>query len=322
MKQLLFVAILAVAAFVGVSALPHSSAAAPNPAYWPDLAPGCFDVTGDGKVDLANDILGVVLHYNATALSEDINLPPYSLLYDVSGGGIVDLSNDILGAVLAYDDDGVPDCPLIDRQVILATAATMKYQDPQVAFDDGYGYGSQYIPQMGIHLVNPDFQTTYTMFYDEGELGKAPEDQLHQLTHPVGLVYSDAGGNIPETLIGVWYITPVQAVCDFYGIPGPCYPSLTVQPVGFGETNTDEDNPDLILNPVSNGWHTHTGLCIKGWDTVNALVTGENVSQGSCLSHSDYWFSTYGWMMHMYNFVPNPEGRFRKWNTNPILPLP
>lgn len=309
MKRLLLVIALAVVALAGVSALPRSSEAV-NPVNWPALAPGCFDVSGDGYVDLANDILGVILHLGTTPADAD-----YALLYDVTGGGIVDLSTDVLGTVLAYDTY----CSLIDTQVIAATVATMKYQNPAVAFADGYTWGSQYVTQMGIHLYNQSYLSTYTTFYDGSpeNLALPPDQQNHQLTHPYGLVYSDAGGNQPGQLIGVWYIVPTQDVCDFQAVPGPCQ-DANVMPVGFGLTNTDEDNPDPEL--FQSGWHTHTGLCVRDFGTVNAAVTGENTTEGACLSHSDQWFSLYGWMMHMYNFVPNPEGRFMKWNANPELP--
>ncbi len=309
MRRLLLVVAVAVAVFVGVSALPRSGEAG-NISTWPDLAPGCFDVTGDGYVDLANDIFGVIMKYQTQPGDAD-----YSLLYDVSGGGIVDLTNDIFGTVQAYDTY----CSLIDTQVIAATVATMKYRDPAVAFADGYTWGSQYIPNMGIHLYNESYLQTYTTFYDGSlaNLALPPDQQNHQLTRPFGLVYSNAGGNQPGQLIGVWYIDPTQDLCDFHTVPGPCQ-SPSVMPVGFGLTNTDEDNPDPA--PFQSGWHTHTGLCVRDFGTVNAAVTGENTSEASCLSHSDHWFSLYGWMMHLYNFVPNPDGRFMKWNTNPDLP--
>ncbi|MCH7699286.1 MAG: hypothetical protein IH865_10165 [Chloroflexi bacterium] len=309
MRRLFLVLAIAVVGLVSLSALPRSGEAGNIPT-WPDLAPGCFDVTGDGYVDLANDIFGVIMKYQTQPGDAD-----YSLLYDVSGGGVVDLTNDILGTIQAYDTY----CDLIDTQVILATVATMKYQDPAVAFADGYTWGSQDVPQMGIHLYNMDYLNTYTTFYDDSPMNLAmhPEQQEHQLTHPYGLVYSNAGGNQPGQLIGVWYVVPTQDVCDFQAVPGPCQ-DPNVMPVGFGLTNTDEDNPDPA--PFQSSWHTHTGLCVRDFGTVNAAVTGENTSESNCLSHSDQWFSLYGWMMHLYNFVPNPDGRFMKWNTNPDFP--
>ena len=308
MRRMLFVVAIAVAVFVGVSALPRSGEAG-NLAYWDDLAPGCFDVTGDGYVDLANDIFGVIMKYQTQPGDAD-----YSLLYDVSGGGVVDLTNDILGTIQAYDTY----CDLIDTQVIAATVAIMKYRDPAVAFADGYTWGSQYVSQMGIHLYNVSYLQTYTTFYDDSPMNLAmhPEQQAHQLTHPFGLVYSDDGGNQPGELIGAWYIVPTPDVCAVYAVQGPCQDE-GVMPVGFGLTNTDEDNPDPA--PFQSAWHTHNGICVWNVNTVNALV-GENVPEGACQGSENIWFPLYGWMMHLYNFVPNPEGRFMKWNTNPDLP--
>ena len=309
MKRLLFVLLIAVVGVVGVSALPGSSSAVHElPAVWPDLSPGCYDVNGDGLVDLPNDILGVIQKFNARWGDDN-----YSLLYDVSGGGVIDLPNDVLGVILAFNPSGPSDCTDIDIQATLATVATMKYRDPQVAFDDGYTWGSQYIGNMGIHLYNEDILTDFPTFYDGSpeNLALPPDQQEHQLTRPFGLVYSDAGGNQPGVLIGLWYVVPTPDVCAFHAVPGPCQ-DIGDEPDGYGGAG-DEDN-------IGETWHTHTGLCVRDWGTVFALVTGENTSQNNCLNHSDYWFSTYGWMMHFYNFVPNPDGRFTKWNSNPAVP--
>ena len=64
MKRLLLVLLIAVAGVAGISALPRSTTAGSAlPAVWPDLSPGCYDVSGDGLVDLPNDILGVIQQY-------------------------------------------------------------------------------------------------------------------------------------------------------------------------------------------------------------------------------------------------------------------
>ena len=310
MKRLLVAVLFVVAGVVGISTLPSSTTAVHElPSVWPDLSPGCYDVNGDGLVDLPNDILGVIQHFNAKWGDDN-----YSLLYDVTGGGVIDLPNDVLGTILAFNPSGPSDCTFIDIQATLATVATMKYQDPSVAFADGYTWASQYIGNMGIHLYNESVLTDLLPFYDGSpeNLALPPDEQNHQLTRPFGLVYSDAGGNQPGALIGLWYVVPTPDVCDFHVVPGTCQ-DISVEPDGFGTTNTDEDN-------LGDAWHTHTGLCVRDWTTVSALVTGEGLSESQCLSHSDYWFSTYGWMMHFYNFVPNPDGRFIKWNSNPDVP--
>ncbi len=306
MRQVTWVAAVAVVALLWLS-LPQQPSFAGNIPNWPDLSPNCNDISGDGYVDLSNDILGVIQRYSAEWGDDD-----YALLYDVSGGGVIDLSNDILGVIQSYDTT----CSLIDTQVVQATLAVMKYQDPAVAFADGYTYGGQYVSQMGIHLVNSAYQLQYTTFYD-------PATGEDQLRHPVGLVYSETypGSMVPDVFLGPWYNIAVPAVCDFYSMPGPCQ-DVNVQPVGFGTTNTDEDNQDPAGPQAA--WHTHAGLCVAGWGTVNAMdwELGPG-SEQTCYDppyNANIWFSTYGWMMHLYSFVPNPDGRFMLWNTNPNFP--
>ena len=282
-----------------MSAPPRPASAGPA---WPPLL-NCPDVTGDGPVDF-DDFLALLSNYGTSYPD-----PDYLLLYDWAPNGAVDFF-DFLVLLQNYGQT----CPLIESQVALATLAAMKYRDPTQAFADGYTWGSQYVPQMGVHLINPTIQIQYTNFYD-------PVNGEDQLRHPVGLVYSETspGSNQPDELVGVWYVVPVQAVCDFYVMPGPCQ-SNTDSPVGFGETNTDEDNTNL--NAIQQGWHTHAGLCVRDWGTIDAAVVGEGGSESNCYGprSGDYWFSTYGWMMHLYNFIPNPDGRFMKWNANPDFP--
>ena len=116
----------------------------------------------------------------------------------------------------------------------------------------------------------------------------------------------------PDELIGGWYLVPTEEVCAVYGIPGPCQ-SNAEQPLGFGLTNTDEDNQDPPA--AQQGWHTHPWLCVWNWGTTSALVL-ENVAQQDCETSGGIWFSTYGWMLHLYNVIPNPAGRFMLWNSN------
>ncbi len=301
MKRLILVLAITVVAVFAVSGSPRQASA--GPALPPLL--NCPDVTGDGPVDFF-DFLALLQNYGTEYPDAD-----FYYLYDWAPNGAVDFF-DFLVLLQNYNQT----CPLMESQVTLATLAAMKYRDPAQAFADGYTWGSQYVPQMGVHLINATFQNQYPNFYD-------PVNGEDQLRHPVGLVYSETspGSNQPDELIGVWYVLPVQAVCDFYAIAEPCQ-SNTVSPVGFGETNTDEDNQDPP--GPEQGWHTHSGLCVAGWGTIDAEVweLGPG-SQNSCLNpprNGDAWFSTYGWMMHLYNFIPNPEGRFMLWNTNPNFP--
>ena len=118
--------------------------------------------------------------------------------------------------------------------------------------------------------------------------------------------------DVPDQLIGMWYAIPIPEVCAVYGIWGPCQ-DVDTQPIGYGTTNTDEDNQ--ALNAVQKTWHKHNGLCVWNVGTTQAL-TAENMPEADCLAVSGLWFSTFGWMSHLYNFIPNQDGRFRMWSTN------
>ena len=81
-------------------------------------------------------------------------------------------------------------------------------------------------------------------------------------------------------------------------------------------------------------WHEHQGLCGANYGTTSAFfidmypagdpTTATAADEALCLSGGIfpcgvggcYFFYTYGWMMHLYNFIPNPEGRFMLWNSN------
>ena len=289
MKQMtLFLAVLLIGLFASA---PRPAAAIEN---WPALL-NCSDVNADGNVNII-DIGWLVVKFGTEYPNDD-----YLLLYDLSGDGYVNII-DIGTAVLEFGDS----CPLIETQVAAATLAVSKYRDPAVAAADGYIQASQYVQNMGIHMINIVNQVTYPNCCDIGS----------QLEHPVGLLYKETspGSGVAGELIGLWYIVPVPAVCNLYGIPGPCQP-IDTQPVGFGETNTDEDNLDPDGAGPQRGWHTHPSLCTWGVGSTSAF-TQENVAEDVCQSTGGVWFSTFGWMNHLYNFIPNPAGRFQNWNCN------
>ena len=289
---------------VSASALPRPAAAIEN---WPPLL-DCSDVNADGVVNVI-DIGWIVSKFGTVYPSDD-----YLLLYDVSGGGAVN----VLDIATVIQDFG-QSCSLANTQVAQATLAmTGAYggpdlRDPQNALDAGYEKSSQPVPQMGVHLFNETYMAAWP---DCCGLGLPGDPDESQLIHPVGLVYTaDSSGPMGlGDLIGAWYMQPNDVVCVYYGIPTPCQ-SDSVQPVGFGKTNDDEDNLDPDGGGPQGGWHGHTGLCIWNWGTANATVT-EGASQASCEGSGGIWFSTYAWMLHTYNFVPNPAGRFQKWNSN------
>ena len=279
------------------------------PDEWPALL-NCPDVDADTGVSAA-DISHVVIKFGTHVVKDSGGMflpgPDYMLLYDLDGGGNVGVS-DIATAVMHFGET----CPLIETQVAQATLALYgafggpDARDPAQANAAGYIQDSQDVPQMGVHLDNPTYLATWPNCCS---LGLPGEDTESQLIHPVGLVYTEASGGGPDQLIGGWYLVPNDEVCTFYGIPGPCQ-SSDEQPLGFGLTNTDEDN-EVPLGPQQ-GWHPHHGLCIWNYGTTSALAA-ENVPQGNC-EPEGIWFTTYAWMMHLYNVVPNPDGRFMLWN--------
>ena len=300
---------------VSATALPQAASATPLE-NWPALL-DCADVNADGRVNII-DIGTIVLVFGTNHHSDD-----YIFLYDLNTGevGLADGFINIIDIGWAVLDFGRV-CSLTNTQVAQATLSMAgKYggpdlRDPQNALDAGYIKSSQLVPDMGIHLFNQTYMTTYPACCGLGLPGEETESQL---IHPVGLVYTaDASGPFGlGELIGAWYIQPNDVVCGFYGIEPPCQ-SDTVQPIGFGELNTDEDNFDPDGGGRQGGWHDHDGLCVWNWGEENAAVA-EDVSQEHC-EPSGIWFSTYGWMIHLYNFLPNPEGRFQKWNDN--VPFP
>ncbi len=73
-----------------------------------------YDVNGDGFIDLLNDILGVIQHYQPAAGGD----PPYDIVFDrgpttgpnawnmTAPDGVIDLLNDILGVIQQYQPSG------------------------------------------------------------------------------------------------------------------------------------------------------------------------------------------------------------------------
>ena len=305
MRRILMVVMVVSFLFGGAVWQPRTTSAQ---VPWPPLL-NCADVTASGSVTL-DDIFGVIGRFGASYPA-----PEYLLLYDLDGGANISL-DDIFVAVTQFGTT----CPMIETQVALATLATIKYRDPAVAAADGYIQSSQYVPNMGIHMANLGYQVTY---YDLDDTTCTPGSlsPTCQLDKPVGLLYTEGPGGGPEELIGLWYVVPIDVLCQVYGIdpdgdtvPGPCQDALT-QPVGFGTTNTDEDNIDPDGPGPQRGWHVHPDLCVWNWGTPSAAVA-ENVPLADCQNTGGVHFSTYGWMVHLYNFVPNPDGRFQNWSCN------
>ena len=300
-RFVLTLALVVVGLFTAVSL--GGTSGANNNALWtsgPLLT--CPDVNGDGVINLVGDIL---LVGGAFGKFGDAN---YAYIYDVGNGdGVVNIPDDILYIAARFGDLCTD---LTNQQVALGTQATLKYRDcsgPEAQAD--YGQSSQMVPNMGIHMSNNINMFLYPNFYS-GD----PEDENDQLRHPVGLICTDSNPDpdidTPDRLIGMWYLKPVQELCDAFNIPGTCE-DQNVQPIGFGLTNTDEDNQ--WLNSTQKTWHTHPGLCI--WSVDGNTIVAEGVDQTVCqVERGGAWFTVYGWMSHLYNNIPNQDGRFRMWS--------
>ncbi len=76
-----------------------------------------YDINGDGVIDLLNDILGVIQHFQPIPGGA----PPYDPVFDrgpttgpntwnmTAPDGVIDLLNDILGVITQFDTDGCTD---------------------------------------------------------------------------------------------------------------------------------------------------------------------------------------------------------------------
>ena len=304
MKYAIIALVLAVVGFIGLPTQPQETSAT-DATKWPPLSAICHDVNGDGTVDLFNDILGVVNRYG-TAYGGAPNAAgfEYALLYDVDGGGGIDLFGDILSVIGAFGQT----CSLVDQQVVLATVATMQYQDCQDALADGYVQVTQMVPGMGIHIAKNFNVLDYPDFWS-GD----PNDTDDQIRHPAGLTCTDSDPSpetdVPDKLVSMWYVMPNMEACFLYGNPPIC---SDAEPEAF---DGPEDNTDL--NDVQMAWHTHPGLCLWALDSTEA-GTGEGFTEAGCNAQPapNLWFSDFGWMLHLYNFIPNEDGRFQAWSTN------
>jgi hypothetical protein len=331
MRRLGLLVLVAVIGVVGaVLAQPASATTG-----FKDVEPllNCSDVNGSGQVTIA-DVMQVLGSYYQDWPTRD-----YMYLNDTTGDGLLRI-DDITTVLDQYFDT----CPLIDSQVAAMTMASAPYKDCQDALADGYIATTQFVPNMGIHLQKAE------NFFD-GEGNRRPfysgslSDPNDQIRNPVGLICTDKdntpGQVVPDRLIGMWYAEPSPAVCPYYGIdPGTC---SYLEPIGFGLTDTDEDNIDVSPpvggNPPLFGqkaWHTHIGLCIGGLGTPSVYVTEtfDKTTEDECLAgfygacgpSPCVWFHTYSWMGHLYNFIPNAGGfgfaggRFQMWSD--LVPAP
>lgn len=107
-------------------------------------------------------------------------------------------------------------------------------------------------------------------------------DGVFDPAQPEGLNYSLDG-----ELLAVFYVDPMW-------LPGHEQP-----PEGF--------------DGMEDMWHHHKGLC--QWQGPDGPMVAENVAQADCLAlPGGIWFEAFGWMLHLWNFLPNMMGRFMMEN--------
>lgn len=69
------------------------------------------------------------------------------------------------------------------------------------------------------------------------------------------------------------------------------------------------EHPEAFTGPLDN-WHTHYNLC-TGPGVISRSSTPEE-----CNAQGGVWVPSYGWMIHAWVVVDNPQGVFSMWNPN------
>jgi hypothetical protein len=233
----------------------------------------CFDVNGDAYVT-SGDMLAVAQSFGAAFTSSGyvsgVYGGQYTILRDWNADRVVN-SGDILAN--AIDQLAYPNgCPLVDQQIRVATGGMEQYQNIQAAQAAGYFQITPYIPGQGRHMMR---------------LGSVPgggvggHDLVLEPNNPEALLY-EPDPTVPGgwRLGGAMYIIPTTLT--------------TIPPEGFA-TNDD-------------AWHYHEDLCI--WNNGNSVQ--EFVPQATCEARPGFlsWSAKAGWLLHLWNFVHNPVGRF------------
>lgn len=72
--------------------------------------------------------------------------------------------------------------------------------------------------------------------------------------------------------------------------------------------------PPPGFDGLEDAWHYHSSLCI--WNNGGAV--SENTPEATCLARpgNPVWFDKAGWLVHLWNYVPNPVGRFVEVNND------
>jgi hypothetical protein len=152
------------------------------------------------------------------------------------------------------------------------------------------------------------------------------------LANPFGLVCSSDGEGGVGKLIGPWYIIPVQSTGQLYGKQPP-FQADNIDPDGFA-TDADYITYNESNGGVQAAWHKHINLCVgNGFLSEQGPVDDPD---HDCSKIGGFNIPLYGWMLHLYNFVPNTalsveqaeqqgtagaDARFMRWNRNPDFPV-
>jgi glucose/arabinose dehydrogenase len=172
--------------------------------------------------------------------------------------------------------DFTASCPQVDREIRQATVYMEQFQNVNAAIAANYFQVTPYIPGQGRHMV---LNASY------------PNDTLFEPGRPESLLYEPCTGTGTGCVNG-WRLGGAMYIIPIMLEPLP--------PDGF--------------STIDDAWHYHNGLCI--WNNGNAVQ--ENTTQSDCLSRSGNpnWSEKAGWLVHLWNYVPNPNGRFVEVNPN------
>ena len=210
----------------------------------------------------------------ATVVGKKFGQVGYSRLKDYQGDRVINVGDQ---AKLAQDVTKYAgqQCPLVDQQIRSATKGMEDagFENINNAFAAGYIQITPFIPGQGRHLVRNSI---------------AGQDLLFEPNRPESLLYEpDSKTPGGWRLGGAMYIIP-------YDMTIPPGGSSGIPPDGFA---TNEDS-----------WHYHDDLCL--WNNYQSVQEG--VTQAPCMSRggNPVWIPKAGWLVHLWNFVPNPVGRF------------
>jgi hypothetical protein len=252
----------------------------------------CNDPNDDG-VNNSGDLLIMASAYGKRFTISGYD-SGYSRLKDGNGDRIIN-SADFLVVAMYFGT-----CSETDRMIRDATNAmetypippsstgirTIGFQDVRNAIAVGYVQVTPYIPGQGRHMLRGG--------------GLEGNDAVMDLLFPESLLYEP-----DSTVPGGWRLGAPMFVIPY---------SLTTNPPG----GTSGGIPPEGFPGNEDAWHYHNNLCVWGWNGSGYQFVAENVSQSDCLSRpgNPVWTPKAGWLLHVWNFLPNPAGRMVEVNNN------